>query len=70
MPFEEIRKAIANDMPKYNLTMSNMTSSLNAPWVFQGSKVDWISLVGVEANHPCVSLVTHHDKIKLTIASD
>ena len=47
-----------------------MTSSLKAKWVFQGCQVDWVSIVSNDLLQPCVSIVTHHDTVKVTIAAD
>ena len=47
-----------------------MTSSLKAPWVFQGRKVDWVTLIASNENFPSVSLVTHHEKVKVAIMND
>ena len=55
---------------KCNLILSNMPSSLKAKWVFSGCQVDWVSLVSCELQQPFVSLVTHHDTVKVAISAD
>ena len=52
-----------------NLTLSNMTGPLKAPWIFKGKKVDWVSMASMAVG-PSVSMVTHHDCAKITIIAD
>ena len=44
---------------------------MKAPWVFKGKKVDWVSLAAVTPTlGPTVSMVTHHECVKITCAAD
>ena len=51
------------------MCFSNMRGPTKAPWVFAGGKVNWVSLVGIDAGYS-ISIVTHYDTITLTVCSD
>ena len=57
-------------MKSTNFVVSNMTSSMKAPWIFKGNKVHWISLVGANTEIPSVSLVSLHDSVRVATLSD
>ena len=71
MPNSLIESEVSSTFAKCNLILSNMPSSLKAKWMFnQGCQVNWVSLVSCNPKQPFVSLVTHHDTVKLTITAD
>ena len=47
-----------------------MTCSLNAPWVINGKKVHWISVLGRVEGVPSISLVSLHDSARVTGMAD
>ena len=54
-----------------NLFLSNMTGPMQAPWVFKGKKVDWISLAAMTPSlGPTISMVTLFDTVKVTVTAD
>ena len=55
---------------KTNFIASNMTTSLKAPWYFQGKKVHWVSILGCPEFNPSISLVSLHDSVRVTGVSD
>ena len=51
--------------------LSNLAGPLKAPWVFKGSKVDWVILASVVPTlGPAVSMVTHHECVKVAVIAD
>ena len=65
--FEHLVKDI---VMRTHFVISNMTSSLKAPWIIQGKKVHWISVLGCNNFSPSISLVSLHDSVRVAALSD
>ena len=51
--------------------LSNLAGPLKAPWLFKGNKVDWVILASVVPTlGPAVSMVTHHECVKVAVIAD
>lgn len=61
----EVRKTVHEQQ---SLTCSNMAASLGKNWIFDGKRVNWIA-IGTSGDHPCITLTSLHDTVKVTVIS-
>ena len=56
---------------KSTCLVTNVISSLKAPWVIMNKQVDWVSLVATPNQYnTSISLVTHHKNVKVAFSAD
>ena len=53
----------------YQLCVSNMVASLEAPWTFAGGQVEWASVVGIDSSLS-LSVTTLHETVKIAACTD